>query len=56
MEREWAMRDERPFVRPARKSYLWPLVLLGIVLIAGIGAYYYFYLREPDQPARFGQP
>jgi hypothetical protein len=52
MEREWAMRDERPYMQPARKSYLWPLVVLGIALIAGIGAYYYFYLREPDQPAR----
>jgi len=53
MEREWAMRDERPYAGPARKSYLWPLVVLGTVLTAGIGAYYYFYLRdEPAPPAR----
>jgi hypothetical protein len=56
MEREWSVRDERPYVRPASRSYLWPLGVLAILLIAGAGGYYYFYLREPDQPARVVTP
>jgi hypothetical protein len=52
MEREWLMRDEQPYLRPASGSNLWPSGVLAIVLIAAMGGYYYFYLREqPAQPA-----
>ena len=46
---EWSVRDDRPHLRPAERSYAWPAVL-AIALIAGLAALYYWYAREHQAP------
>lgn len=51
MEENWPVRDDRPYLRPAERSYAWP-VALTIALIVGLAGAYYYYLREHQaQPA-----
>jgi hypothetical protein len=55
VEENWSVHDDRLYLRPAQRSYAWPVVL-AIALVVGLaGAYYYsyyYYLREHQaQPA-----
>jgi hypothetical protein len=51
MEENWSVRDDRPYLRPAERSFPWP-VALAIALIVGLAGVYYYYVREHQaQPA-----
>ena len=45
MEENWSLRDDRPYLRPAERSFAWPAALV-IALIIGLAGAYYYYLRE----------
>lgn len=51
MEENWSVRDDRPYLGPAQRSFAWP-VALAIALIVGFAGVYYYYVREHRaQPA-----
>lgn len=50
---QWSVGDERPYLRPERSSFAWPLWIAAIAFTAGIVAYYYHYIlnQEARPPA-----
>jgi hypothetical protein len=44
---DWSARDDdRPYLRPLRRSPGWPAAVLAIVMIAGLIGYHYYYLLQ----------
>jgi hypothetical protein len=47
---QWSVSDERPYLRPERRSHPWPLWIAAVALAVGLVVYYYHYLREQQVP------
>jgi uncharacterized membrane protein len=50
VEENWSVRDDRPYLRPAERSYAWPVVL-AIALVVGLAGAYYYLREHQARPA-----